>query len=133
MTISPNDLVKSGLIIDDSGLFCGTQPDYSMRFSSRPIKLNFRSDIEERFKGFLIDIMCADPVFNFRDTQTKSIVSPNSAPLTRVRIINIHVRGKRLSVMPPIMNGNCTELGEFSPLPLPVVSLKVAMMCVRHH
>ena len=120
-TIAHNDNM-GGLIVDDNGLLCGSQPDFSMRFASRPIRVNFRSDAGERFKGFLIDIMCTELEFQFRETNFQINLSHR---VRRDALMNIHVRGKRMAVYPPRMTPeNCTMMGGFLPPTFPSVGCK---------
>lgn len=109
------NLETEGTIIDDNGLFCGTQPDFSMRFSSRPIQVQFRSDEEDRFKGFLVTIMCAETEFMFTETVTQ-------VSLFRRDLSTYPSDGMKGS--PPRMTSeNCTELRGSTPPPVPMVSL----------
>lgn len=130
MTADPNDMLNGGLVVDDNDNFCGIQPDFSMRFSSRPFVVNFRSDSGDLpFRGFLMDVQCADPEFQPVPSSRQAsrfrrdLSGDPSEGVKKDQAINIHVRGKRMAVYPPRMTPeNCTELGGFSPPPVPFVS-----------
>ena len=98
---------------DDSGLFCGDQPGFSLRFSSRPLTVDFRTGQSTgEFRGFLIDVMCTEPTFQ---TQT------SSDSLGRFRRdvdkdVHIQMRGKRLAIpRPTLTSENCTILSKSPP------------------
>lgn len=102
MTADLNDMMKDDYVLDDNDLLCANQPDFSMRFSSRRLEVVFRSDQTQRFKGFQITAMCVNV------GQMFLLVNPSGA----------------LFGFPGIMGptGRCTELGGFSPPPVPMVS-----------
>ena len=117
VTLCPDNVRVTGVQLDSfgqitpdsDGNFCGSQSGFSLRFSGRDLKLEFRSGNTDgqSFRGFLMDVMCTDPnseTDNDAGTQNRFRRNANEE-------IPYHVRGKRLAAPPAEMTAeNCTVI-----------------------